>query len=65
MRKLDQLDSAPVLDDLKVPPGNRLARFFGTSEDFWINLQMRCDLYAAQQAEKAELKIIRQYVHAA
>lgn len=43
----------------------RLARVFGTSEDFWISLQMRCDLYAAQQAEEEELKTIRQYVHAA
>ena len=43
----------------------RLARFFGTSEDFWINLQMRCDLYAARQAEEAELKSIRKHIHAA
>jgi len=43
----------------------RLARFFGTSEDFWINLQLRCDLYAAKQAEKATLKTIRQHVHTA
>ena len=43
----------------------RLARFFGTSEDFWINLQMRCDLYAAQQAEADELKTIQKYVYAA
>lgn len=43
----------------------RLARFFGTSEDFWINLQLRCDLYAARQAEETELKTIRQHVHAA
>ncbi len=43
----------------------RLSRFFGTSEAFWINLQLRCDLYAAKQAEASELKSIRQYVHAA
>lgn len=43
----------------------RLARFFGTSAEFWVNLQIRCDLYAAQQAEEQELKTIRQYVHAA
>jgi addiction module HigA family antidote len=43
----------------------RLARFFGTSEDFWINLQLRCDLYAAKRAEEAELKTIRKHVHAA
>jgi addiction module HigA family antidote len=42
----------------------RLARFFGTSEDFWINLQVRCDLYAATQAEADELKTIRKYAPA-
>ncbi|MDZ7705321.1 MAG: HigA family addiction module antitoxin [Trueperaceae bacterium] len=29
----------------------RLARFFGTSAAFWINLQVRYDLYHAQQDE--------------
>ena len=43
----------------------RLARFFGTSEDFWINLQMRCDLYAARQAEADQLKSISQHIPAA
>ncbi len=43
----------------------RLARFFGTSEDFWINLQLRCDLYAAKKAETSELNSIQRYVHAA
>ena len=43
----------------------RLDRFFGTSEDFWINLQMRCDLYAAKQAEASALKLIHPYTHAA
>lgn len=28
-RKLDQLDSATVLNDLRVPPGNRLERLAG------------------------------------
>jgi len=28
-RKLDQLDSAAVLNDLRVPPGNRLERLAG------------------------------------
>ena len=23
----------------------RLAKYFGVSEDFWMNLQLRCDLY--------------------
>jgi len=38
----------------------RLARFLGTSPDFWLNLQLRWDLYHAQQAEAAELREIRQ-----
>ena len=37
----------------------RLARYFGTSADFWMNLQLRCDLYAAEHAEGTELKRIR------
>ncbi len=30
----------------------RLARFFGTSEDFWLNLQLRWDLYRAMKKEE-------------
>ena len=41
----------------------RLAKFFGTSPDFWMNLQLRWDLYHAQRAEGAMLKRIR--AHAA
>ena len=37
----------------------RLATFFGVSPDFWLNLQLRWDLYFAQQAEAAELKAIK------
>ena len=37
----------------------RLAKFFGTSADFWMNLQLRWDLYHAVQAEADELKRIR------
>ena len=33
----------------------RLGKFFGMSADFWLNLQMRWDLYFAQQAEGEEL----------
>ncbi len=36
----------------------RLARFFGMSEDFWLNLQLRWDLYKAKQTESAELSSI-------
>ncbi len=37
----------------------RLARFFGTTPDYWMNLQQRWDLYQAQQAEREELRLIR------
>lgn len=37
----------------------RLAKYLGTSADFWMNLQLRWDLYHAQQEEAAELKAIR------
>ena len=39
----------------------RLARFFSVSADFWLNLQMRCDLYKAQSTEAAELDAIQNF----
>lgn len=36
----------------------RLARFFGTSPDFWMNLQQRWDLYQVLQTEARELERI-------
>jgi addiction module HigA family antidote len=39
----------------------RLAKFFGVSADFWMNLQLRWDLYFAQQAEANQLDQIRPY----
>lgn len=39
----------------------RLAKFFDVSADFWLNLQMRWDLYKVQQAEGRELESIRDY----
>lgn len=41
----------------------RLARFFGVSPGFWLNLQMRRDLYKAQQTEQAELSEIQDFKH--
>jgi addiction module HigA family antidote len=40
----------------------RLAKFFGTSADFWMNLQLRWDLYFAQQQEMRVLKSIRPHI---
>ena len=39
----------------------RLSRFFGVSADFWMNLQIRWDLYHAMQKESEELESIRPY----
>jgi len=41
----------------------RLARFFGVSPDFWLNLQTRWDLYRAQVKEQAELDTIQDFHH--
>jgi antitoxin HigA-1 len=39
----------------------RLAKYFGTSAGFWLNLQLRWDLYHAQKAEATSLAAIRPY----
>ena len=39
----------------------RLAKYFGTSAGFWMNLQLRWDLYHAQKAEAGLLETIRPY----
>lgn len=37
----------------------RLSKFFNTSVEFWMNLQLRWDLYFAQQKETEILQRIR------
>ena len=37
----------------------RLAKYFGVSEDFWLSLQLRCDLYKARKTEAQDIKAIR------
>ncbi len=37
----------------------RLSKFLGTSADFWMNLQLRWDLYRVNLDEAAELKRIQ------
>jgi addiction module HigA family antidote len=39
----------------------RLARFFGMSAEFWLNLQTRWDLCKAEAKEHDELEAIRDY----
>ena len=45
-----------------ITPGTalRLAKFFGVSADFWLNLQIRWDLYRSQKTEEEVLKTIQQ-----
>jgi antitoxin HigA-1 len=46
-----------------ITPGTalRLAKFFGVSPDFWLNLQLRWDLYHARQTEVSDLRAIKPY----
>lgn len=39
----------------------RLGKFFGVSPDFWLNLQMRSELFKAQNAEQKDLESIQDY----
>ena len=41
----------------------RLAKFFGNSPGFWMNLQQRWDLFLAEQAENQILETIESYDH--
>ena len=42
----------------------RLEKFLGMSSSFWMDLQLRWDLYHAQEQDKAELKAIEPYISA-
>jgi addiction module HigA family antidote len=37
----------------------RLAKFFGTTPDLWMNLQLRWDLFRAQEVEAPDLDRIK------
>jgi len=37
----------------------RLAKYFGNTPSFWMNLQLRFDLYQAQKVDNDEIKNIR------
>ncbi len=41
----------------------RLAKFFGVSAGFWLNLQVRWDLYRATESESKELESIQDFHH--
>ncbi len=42
----------------------RLSKYFSNTPDFWMNLQLRWDLYRAQTEEAAILKRIKPMKHA-
>ncbi|MEM6645832.1 MAG: HigA family addiction module antitoxin [Bacteroidota bacterium] len=42
----------------------RLGRYFGVSAGYWMNMQLRWDLYHAQVEESEELAHIQQYAPA-
>jgi addiction module HigA family antidote len=41
----------------------RLAKFFSNSPEFWMNIQLRWDLYFAQQSETKVIETIHPYKH--
>jgi proteic killer suppression protein len=59
LRKLVQLDAAAVLDDLRVPPGNRLEKLVGDRTGQYsirINDQFRlCFRWVAGNADDVEI----------
>jgi proteic killer suppression protein len=58
-RKLDQVDSAVELDDLRIPPGNRLEPLRGDRKgqhSIWINDQFRiCFTWTQNGPERVEI----------
>lgn len=48
VRRLTLLDSAEALVDLATWPSNRLARYFGTTPQLWLNLQKTWELRRAE-----------------
>lgn len=60
LRKVDYLNSAFVLEDLKVPPANRLEKLVGSLEGFYsirINKQYRI-IFRFENSNAYDVKII-------
>lgn len=59
VRKLDQIDSAEILDDLRIPPGNRLEALKGDREgqnSIRINERYRiCFVWTEAGPEEVEI----------
>jgi addiction module HigA family antidote len=41
----------------------RLAKYLGTTAEFWMSLQLRWDLFAASKTEKRIIESIHRYDH--
>ncbi|MBL4824763.1 MAG: HigA family addiction module antidote protein [SAR324 cluster bacterium] len=41
----------------------RLSKFFNVSAEFWLNLQVRWDLYRAKKDEQNDLNTIQEFHH--
>ena len=58
-RKLDQIDAATILDDLRIPPGNRLEPLRADREgqhSIWINEKYRiCFIWTDSGAVNVEI----------
>ena len=58
-RKLDLLDSAELLSDLRIPPGNRLERLFGDRQgqhNIRINSQYRiCFIWTTNEPDQVSI----------
>jgi proteic killer suppression protein len=60
LRKLVELDAAHTLDDLKVPPGNRLERLRGDRKGQWsirVNERWRV-CFEWRQGDAQEVEIV-------
>jgi plasmid maintenance system antidote protein VapI len=40
----------------QVPPALRLARYFGTSPEFWLNLQQQYDLSVVRAERRGQIE---------
>jgi toxin HigB-1 len=60
VRKLDMINAAYTIEDLKVPPGNRLERLKGTLAEYYsirINDQYRI-VFKMSQSSAFDVKIV-------
>jgi len=59
-RKLRMINQARIVEDLRVPPGNRLEQLKGTLNEFWsirINQQWRI-IFRWQDGSKYDVRIM-------